>query len=83
MSSDLIADFVKPLLCNFDEKAKENISMVWEDLNVQAERWFESEDIPSQNRKVNWTADLRYRGQNFELRYHLKLMNLAPERLSN
>ncbi|MEC7388325.1 MAG: hypothetical protein VYC58_06605, partial [Pseudomonadota bacterium] len=67
LSSDLIADFVKPLLCNFDDKAEENISMVWEDLNVQAERWFESEDIPSQNRKVNWTADLRYRGQNFEL----------------
>ena len=67
LSSDFIADFVKPLLCNFDDKAEENISMVWEDLNVQAERWFESEDIPSQNRKVNWTADLRYRGQNFEL----------------
>ena len=29
LSSDLIADFVKPLLCNFDERAKENISIVW------------------------------------------------------
>ena len=67
LSSDLIADFVKPILCRFDESVIQNITLVWQDLNNQAVKWFQSEDVSDENRKTTWVADLRYEGQNFEL----------------
>jgi N-methylhydantoinase A len=67
LNSDLRADFVRSVLTSLDDGAPRAINPVRDVLADAAEAWFGHEGLPSDARRLEWAADLRYRGQNYEL----------------
>jgi N-methylhydantoinase A len=67
LNSDLRADFVRSVLTGLDDGAPQAINPVRDGLAAAADAWFGHEGLPSDARRLEWAADLRYRGQNYEL----------------
>jgi N-methylhydantoinase A len=67
LDSDLVADFVQASLLPFTEAALGRMDRVAGGLAAQAGDWFEREGVPAAARRMLWSVDLRYAGQNFEL----------------
>ena len=67
LHSDLRADFVTSILKPLEATAAEAVERARAELRAAAGRWFDSEQVSTDCRRVIWTADLRYRGQNHEL----------------
>jgi N-methylhydantoinase A len=67
LNSDLVTDLVRSSVLPFTPQSGPAITRLIAELARDADAWFESEDIPRDRRQVIWSADLRYRGQNFEL----------------
>ena len=67
LNSDLVADFVRAALLPAERNSAPAFSQLRQSLAAQAAAWFASEKIPAESQRSFWTADLRYRGQNFEL----------------
>jgi N-methylhydantoinase A len=65
--TDLRADFAATRLLPCEHAVAPTVQTVFDDLARQAERWFEEEHIPLDQRRVVRTADMRYEGQNYEL----------------
>jgi N-methylhydantoinase A len=65
--SDLTADFVHARLASVDAKVAEVLNAGTAVLGRQAEDWFAAEEVAPARRQQAWQADMRYRGQNFEL----------------
>jgi N-methylhydantoinase A len=64
---DLTADFVRTALVLLDGGTVTEINAVREHLIQEARDWFGGEEVAAADRRLAWTVDLRYRGQNFEL----------------
>jgi N-methylhydantoinase A len=68
---DLVADFrdefAQTYIRVLDDAAPEEVAGILDDLGVRAETWLESEGIPSDTRTITYTADMRYRGQGYEI----------------
>ncbi len=77
--SDLAADFVYSRLAPLDDGVTATINTGLDDLTSRAENWFQRENVAETARQHLWQADLRYRGQNFELSIPISgdLMNTA------
>ncbi|MFI4987910.1 MAG: hydantoinase/oxoprolinase family protein [Alphaproteobacteria bacterium] len=67
LNSDLATDFVQASLIALDERSAADLNGVRAALGKQCEAWFAREGIAAVDRREAWAADLRYRGQNFEL----------------
>lgn len=67
LNSGLTADFVMTALMALDGESAETLSTTRAALRQRAEDWFGHEDIPARQRHLHWTAEMRYRGQNYEL----------------
>ena len=67
LHSDLRADFVTSILKPLEVSAAEAVGSARAELRAAAARWFDSEHVSTDCRRVIWTADLRYKGQNHEL----------------
>lgn len=67
LQSDRRADFVKTVFRRLQASEASHFEAVWNELSAQSESWFEREAVSADQRALNWTADLRYVGQNFEL----------------
>ena len=67
LNSDLVTDLVRSSVLPFAPQSDDAIARLIVDLAREADAWFDSEDIPPDLRQAVWSADLRYRGQNFEL----------------
>jgi len=67
LNSDLTADFVMTALMPLSGNSHETLNAVREELRKRVESWFSHEAIPSDKRQLQWTAEMRYRGQNYEL----------------
>ena len=67
LGSDLVADLVQPSLAGFGEDAPDVLNAARSVLQDRAETWFSAEAVASGDRQANWSVDLRYAGQNFEL----------------
>lgn len=65
--TDLRADFAVTRLVPLEAASREAMSVGFAQLEAQAEAWFTSEGVASERQVVSRTADLRYRGQNYEL----------------
>lgn len=46
---------------------KESLAAVTSNFKKKAGIWFEKENIPSGRQKLEWSLDMRYKGQNYEL----------------
>ena len=67
LTSPLRNDFVRTLLGRLDEDGVAAANGAREELIVEADAWFETERIPDGQRLIEWTAELRYLGQNYEI----------------
>ncbi len=65
--TDLKADFAQSRLLSLSPEVFADIADGFVALEVQADRWFGKEGIAEDRRRLIRTADLRYRGQNYEL----------------
>lgn len=70
-------DFVGTYLRELAATAESAIKGLRDALIADAEAWFSNEKVPPDQRGYEWRAELRYRGQNFELS-----LPISDERLS-
>ncbi|MGY2803805.1 hydantoinase/oxoprolinase family protein [Bradyrhizobium sp. USDA 4506] len=70
-------DFVGTYLGELVGAAEPAIKTLRDSLVADAQSWFSNEKVPENQRSYEWRAELRYRGQNFELS-----LPLADERLA-
>ncbi|MEC7762834.1 MAG: hydantoinase/oxoprolinase family protein [Pseudomonadota bacterium] len=66
--ADLRADFSRSVLLGTGPEAEAPASAAIADLTASAQAWFDVEGIPAEARRLRFQADMRYAGQNFELR---------------
>ncbi len=66
--SDLTEDFVSSARIQIDDENIPEVQACADALHKAAETWFQSENIPPERSAVSLSLDMRYVGQNFELR---------------
>jgi N-methylhydantoinase A len=68
---DLVADFrdefARTYIRVLDEADPADVSQILEELGGRARDWLEDEGIPAEARSVSFVADMRYRGQGYEI----------------
>jgi N-methylhydantoinase A len=68
---DLVADFrnefARTLIRPLDEATPAEVSGVLDDLEGRARAWLDAEGIPGERQTVAFVADMRYRGQGYEI----------------
>ena len=67
LSSDLTADFMMTSLMPLREDSLKTLNTARAELQKRADDWFAHEEVPNDERYTQWTAEMRYRGQNYEL----------------
>ena len=67
LASGLRNDFVRTLLLALDPDAVTEVNAAREEMAAEADAWFENEGITGPRRSLEWTADFRYLGQNYEI----------------
>ena len=67
LASGLRNDFVRTVLLPLDPDAIAAVNAARAAIADEAAAWFESEGIPDPGRSLEWSADLRYLGQNYEI----------------
>ena len=67
LNSDLTADFVKTALMPLTAESYVPLTAVRADLTAMAHEWFDHEKVPADQRRLRWTVEMRYKGQNYEL----------------
>ena len=67
LASGLRNDFVRTLLVTLEPGAAASANEAREEIAAAADSWFAGEGIPGPRRSLEWSADLRYLGQNYEL----------------
>lgn len=65
--TDLRADFAATRLLPLEPGSVGDVAEGFATLAARAEEWFEHEGIAAENRVLTRTADMRYKGQNYEL----------------
>ena len=65
--SDLKAEFTRTALQRAGAIDVAGLSAAFRELDAEAVRWLDGEDVPDAARQVDWAASLRYRNQGFEL----------------
>jgi len=65
--SDLKEHFVRTVKLPFTRDAVQSLRDAVESIAAEADAWFGAEEIAQEDRRLAFTADLRYAGQNYEL----------------
>ncbi len=79
LNSDLTADFVMTELMPLHEDSHDTLNAARRELRRKVEDWFEHEAVPADKRRLQWTAEMRYRGQNYELSIPLGADDLSAK----
>lgn len=82
LHSDLRADFVSTVLQPLDARGLDAFKSAHGFVSEQGQSWFDDEGIETQDRLVDWSVDLRYFGQNFELTLPLGLRQITTAALA-
>lgn len=77
--ADVKEDFVRSKRLGIASESLPQLQTLLDELYVDALAWFERESIPAQLRRVQVYADMRYIGQNFELRVPIEIVESAPQ----
>ncbi|MBM3522775.1 MAG: hydantoinase/oxoprolinase family protein, partial [Alphaproteobacteria bacterium] len=67
LNSMQITDFVATLLAPLDPASLAGVAASAAQLEARMKTWFDGEEIAPAHRRVAWSADLRYFGQNYEI----------------
>lgn len=65
--TDLRADFARTRVLRLEEPSMSALKEAFRDLAVEANGWFDKENVAPASRRVKRTVDMRYEGQNYEL----------------
>jgi N-methylhydantoinase A len=65
--SDVTADFVETVMLMWDRQNLKRMNEALSSLSDRAKDWFQRVEAPRKDRSLQFSADLRYLGQNFEL----------------
>ena len=79
LNTDLRNDYVRTIVTPVSECDAAELEDAFSLLEAQADRWLGSEGVAEPARSIVRSADLRYAGQNFELRLELPAGALTPE----
>ena len=79
LNSDLTADYVMTALMPLREDSHDTLNAMRRELRQKVEDWFGHEAVLADQRRVQWTAEMRYRGQNYELSLPLEDGDLGAE----
>ena len=79
LNSDLTADFVKTALMPLSEDSHGRLNAVRRDLRRIVDDWFDHEEVAPADRSLQWTVEMRYVGQNYELSLPLGDDDLGAE----
>ena len=83
LQSDLRADFVHTVFRPLTREARPRFDEAWRTINDRAQRWFEREAVERVDRDIQWAADMRYIGQNFELTLSIDGRDLTDAGMAN
>jgi len=79
LNADLRNDFVRTRVWTGPTYAVDQVQQVFAELESEAWRSLETEGVRPTRENLTRSADLRYRGQNFELRVEVPAGSIAPE----
>lgn len=65
--SDLKEDFVRTVRASLSPANLRSVRDIAGELRMEAEDWFDAEQVPAASRAAEFEADMRYVGQNYEL----------------
>jgi N-methylhydantoinase A len=65
--ADLRADFVRTVYCELADASLDGLASVLGELEARASAWLEAERVAGDDRAVLRSADVRYKGQSFEV----------------
>lgn len=65
--ADVKNDFVRTVYQQADADAGGGLFATWEDLDRQGREWLDAEGIPIESALITRSADMRYKGQSFEI----------------
>ena len=68
LTEDLRRDFVQTNIMDLNQESFTMIQNQFSLLKQNAYKWFELENIPRNNRRLEYFLDMRYKGQNHEIR---------------
>jgi N-methylhydantoinase A len=71
--ADIALDFVRSDIRPLDESAWSRARALFDDMAREAEAWLAAENVPAARRASRLAVDLRYDGQNFEVRVPLAM----------
>ena len=69
--ADIALDFVRSEICPLDEAAWARAAELFDEMAAEGDAWLEGEGVPPARRATARTVELRYEGQNFEVRVPL------------
>lgn len=75
--ADIKNDFIKTVYLDLEPGTVEAIQTGYEDLRVDAERWLREEQRHAGAARVVYSADMRYRGQSYEIETHFTPEDIA------
>lgn len=68
LTENMRRDFVQTKVIELQEGTVQILAEQFTALEADAEKWFDDEDIPKENRRREYFLDMRYKGQNHEIR---------------
>ncbi|MBQ3076121.1 MAG: hydantoinase/oxoprolinase family protein [Clostridia bacterium] len=68
LTENMRRDFVQTYVMDLSEEMSEILSLRFRELEEEAEAWFDEEKIPEEQRHREYFLDMRYKGQNYEIR---------------
>ena len=68
LTTDLRTDYVRSVIVRTARTKPEQLNSVWEELESRAARWLEAEAVPVDRRLLDRSVDMRYVGQNYEIK---------------
>lgn len=68
LTENMRRDFVQTRIADLSDVQNEDIQNAFAALEADAVKWFDTEDIPAGMRRLEYFLDMRYKGQNHEIR---------------
>ncbi len=68
LTTDMRTDYVRSVILRTARTSPEQLNVVWRDLEGRATRWLDSEGVPADRRLLDRSVDMRYVGQNYEIK---------------
>ena len=80
--ADIKNDFIKTVYLDLEPEAIETIQAGYEDLRAEAERWLREDQGHAGEARIIYSADMRYRGQSYEIETELTREEITEGRIA-